>query len=98
MITREEAVRAFNAAKAAKRAAKEAARPKATVLEFPVEEQERRAIVDGRHGRWVVEPFSTTSYVVDRGPTEAEWEMVQSCPKSSDPHERYSRSLYGDTK
>ena len=98
-LKREAAIRAFNAAKAAKRAQVEAARPKATVIPMPLDEQVRRTIINGRMGRWEIVPHGVTSYAPDQGPSGAEWEMVRSrWEPSSDPHERYSQSLYGDRK
>jgi hypothetical protein len=98
-LKREAAIRAFNEAKAAKRAAAEAAKPKATVLPMPLEEEVRRAIVNGRGGQWTVVPYGVTSYRPDSGPTGLEWEFMQSRRQgSADPHEVYSRSLYGSGK
>jgi hypothetical protein len=100
---REAAIREFNEACAKERAEREAkeaaalaARPKATVIEMPLEEEVRRAILNGRGGRWEVVPHGVTAYRPDGGPTREEWEFVQAQRRgSSDPHEAYSRSLYG---
>jgi hypothetical protein len=98
-LKREAAIRAFNEAKAAKRAAAEAAKPKATVLEMPLEEEVRRALINGRGGQWTVVPYGVSCYRPDPGPSEIEWEMVASRRQGPvDPHEAYSRSLYGSTK
>jgi hypothetical protein len=66
------------------------------VVEFPLEEQLRRAIVNRRPGVWRVVPSGVTAYVQDRGPSAAEWEMISDRPvRSKNPHERYSQSFYG---
>ena len=107
MITkelREQAIREFNesiareeAEEAAKEAAELAAKPKATVLPMPLDEAVRQAIVNRRHGVWGVIPHGgQTSYTQDDGPTGSEWDTMAKQPRiSSNPHERYSQSLYG---
>jgi hypothetical protein len=94
-MTKEEAIAIGEAAVARKAAEREAERlarlPKAEVI--PFEEALQRAL---QPGRWVIQPFGVTSYRSDPGPTGLEWEFMQSQrPVSDDPHEAYSRSLYG---
>jgi hypothetical protein len=59
-LKREAAIKAFNEAKVAKRAAAEAAKPKAVVLPFPEDAQARRRIALARPGRWTWIPDDRT--------------------------------------